>query len=152
VVISANDPRPYEHLNVPIIADRHADIGPLGGIEAVLTELAPRAESVLFLPCDLPNFSRQEILRLLQAYRAAPGRVVVAHTVEGDHPLCAVVPVTALPNVTAAVAAGSYGVGQLWRSLDAIPVKIDDATRLANVNTPEDVLRWRNSANRDHPG
>jgi molybdopterin-guanine dinucleotide biosynthesis protein A len=143
VVISANDASPYTALNLPIIADRHADIGPLGGIEAVLSNLAPRCDCVLLLPCDLPNITSQEILRLVRSYEETPGRMVVAHTAEGDHPLCAVVPVTVLPAVNAAIAAGAYGVGRLWRSLDALPVEMDDGSRMMNINTPEDLRMWK---------
>jgi molybdopterin-guanine dinucleotide biosynthesis protein A len=146
IVISANDGRRYEHLIRPIITDRHAEIGPLGGIEAVLMELAPRADCVLFLPCDLPNITAAEILSLLQSYAASPGRIVFAHTAEGEHPLCAVVPTTALPAVTAAIASGLLGVGRLWRSLDARPVEIEDDARLLNINTPQDLGTWRNSS------
>jgi molybdopterin-guanine dinucleotide biosynthesis protein A len=146
VVISANSPEPFVELNLPIIADRHADIGPLGGIEAVLSALAPLYDCVLLLPCDLPNVTRDEILTLVRSYEETPGRVVVAHSAEGDHPLCAVVPVSVLRAANAAVAAGEYGVGRLWRSLDARPVVIDDESRLLNINTPEDMQTWRGSA------
>ena len=78
VVISANDPSPYAEMNLPVIADRHADIGPMGGIEAVMACLASRCDCVLLLPCDLPNITSQEILRLVRSYEATPGRVVVA--------------------------------------------------------------------------
>ncbi len=143
VVISANDFVPYVELNPPAIADRHTGIGPLGGIEAVLAELALRCDCVLLLPCDLPNITAQEILRLVRSYEEAPGRVAVAHTTEDDHPLCAVVPVTVLGDVRAAIAAGSYGVGRLWRSLGARRVEIADDSRMINLNTPDDLRAWR---------
>jgi len=152
IVISANDARPYQVLNRPIIADRQAGIGPLGGIEAVLTELAPRVDCVLFLPCDLPNITAAEILRLVQTYEASPRVVAFAYSAQGDHPLCAVVPATALSAVTAAIASGKYGVGRLWRSLAARPVEIEDEARLLNINTPEDLRDWRNSSKHDHSG
>ncbi len=152
IVISANDGRPYETLNRPIIADLHAGIGPLGGIEAVLMECAPRVDCVLFLPCDLPNFTAAEILRLVQSYDASAELVAFARTTGGDHPLCAVVPLSVLPAVTAAVARGSYGVGRLWRSLDARPVEIEDDARLLNINTPQDLGRWWGSLDNDHSG
>ncbi len=152
IVISANDAPLYEFLKRPIIVDRHADIGPLGGIEAVLIELAPRVDSVLFLACDLPNITSAEILRLVQSYRANPQRIAVACTNEGDHPLCAVVPAKVLPAVTAAIAAGSYGVGRLWGSVGASPVQIDDDARLLNINTPEDLHSWRISSEHDQSG
>jgi molybdopterin-guanine dinucleotide biosynthesis protein A len=143
VVLSANDPRIYAEFNLSTIADRQADIGPLGGIEAVLTNLAPRFDCVLLLPCDLPNVTAEDILRLVRSYEAAPGRIAAARTADGDHPLCAVVPVTVLPAVQSAIAAGEYGVKRLWRSLDSRPVEIDDDSRMMNVNTPDDLLAWR---------
>jgi molybdopterin-guanine dinucleotide biosynthesis protein A len=149
VVISANDPSAYAEMKAPIVADRHADIGPLGGIEAVLSNLAPLCDCVLLLPCDLPNITADEILRLVRAFEESPGRVVFAHTAEGDHPLCAIVPATVLPSVSAAIAAGEYGVGRLWRSLDAIPVEIDDESRMLNLNSPDDVRLWRGPSQQD---
>ncbi len=157
VVISANDPQPYAGFGRPIIADVHGEIGPLGGIEAVLQHLAPRCDCLVLLPCDLPNITAQEILKLVRAQQTLPERIVVAGTAEadgtrrqpaglGEHPLCAVVPVRVLPQVSAAIAAGSYGVGRLWRSLDAVQVPIDDPARLLNINTPEDLRGWRGPA------
>jgi molybdopterin-guanine dinucleotide biosynthesis protein A len=143
VVISANEPHSYAELNLPIIADRHADIGPLGGIEAVLSNLSARCDCVLLFPCDLPNVTTNEILILLRSHKESAGRVIFAVTAEGDHPLCAVVPVTVLDNVKAAIAAGEYSVKRLWRSLGALPVEFDDSSRMMNLNTPDDVRRWQ---------
>jgi molybdopterin-guanine dinucleotide biosynthesis protein A len=145
IVISANDPEPYTIFARPIIADEHREIGPLGGIEAVLQHLAPGCDCVLLLPCDLPNITVQEILELLRVHQTAPDRVVVASTAQGEQPLCAVVPVNVLPAVSAAIASGSYGVGRLWRSLAAVKAPLDDSSRLLNINTPEDLREWRES-------
>jgi molybdopterin-guanine dinucleotide biosynthesis protein A len=147
VVISANDRRPYAELKLPIIADRHLDIGPLGGIEAVLSCLAPQCDCVLLLPCDLPNIAAEDILRLVSSYEiVGPGRIAFARTAMSDHPLCAIAPVTVLPAVQAAIADGEYGVIRLWRSLNARPVDFDDNSRMMNLNTPEDVRAWQGSS------
>jgi molybdenum cofactor guanylyltransferase len=146
VIVSANDPRPYQSLNRPIIADHHADIGPLGGIEAVLSHLAPSFDGVVLLACDLPNVTACEILRLAQAYKSMPGRVILARTGRGDQPLCAVAPVTVLADVQAAIASRSFGVRRLWQSLGAVPVDFDDEARFLNINTPEDLRNWRTSS------
>ena len=157
VVISANDPQPYTVFGRPIVGDVHREIGPLGGIEAVLQYLAARCDGVVLLPCDLPNITAQEILKLLHVHQTQPDRIVVAGTLEADgirsmpatlceHPLCAVVPVKVLPQISAAIAAAVYGVGRLWRSLDAVTVEIDDSAQLMNINTPEDLCGWRKSA------
>ena len=140
----ANDPRPYAAFGKPIIGDLRHGKGPLGGIEAALSHLAPRYDCVLFMPCDLPNFSVREMMALEAAHRLAPNRITVAETeAVGQHPLCAVVPVRFLREVEKALEAGDYGVGQLWRTLGTNPVRIDDPSRLLNVNTPEDLAKAR---------
>lgn len=143
VVISANDPQPYASYGLPIIADVHREIGPLGGIEAVLQHLDSRFDRVVLLPCDLPAITVQEILKLLQVQKERPDRIVAAAASDGEHPLCAVVPLAVLPKVSAAIASGAYGVGRLWKSLGCLTVQFDDASRLLNINTPDDLRRWR---------
>jgi molybdopterin-guanine dinucleotide biosynthesis protein A len=51
-----------------------------------------------------------------------------------------------LPAVSAAVEAGHYGVGRLWRQLGAVAVCSDNSLSLLNVNTSEDLRRWRHAA------
>jgi molybdopterin-guanine dinucleotide biosynthesis protein A len=143
VILSANDPQPYARFATPLVADLHARAGPLGGIEASLHRLASRSESVVFLPCDLPNLSAVEVIALVCAHESMPDRIVLAETAEKEHPLCAVVPVGVLPAVSSAIRAGRYGVGRLWHDLAAVTVRFDDCTSLLNINTPEDLRHWR---------
>jgi molybdopterin-guanine dinucleotide biosynthesis protein A len=148
VIVAANDAAAYAIFEKPIVADIHPGIGPLGGIEAALGHLASRCDAVVLLPCDLPNITACEILKLVHDHQAVPDRVVLAGSPEGRHPLCAVVPVGVLPRVVEAITAGQYEVGRLWRSLGARVVQIDDSRRLVNINTPEDLQQWRRSPNR----
>ena len=60
VILSANDLQHYARFGKPLVADLHPGSGPLGGIEASLDYLAKCCESVIFLPCDLPNISAVE--------------------------------------------------------------------------------------------
>jgi molybdopterin-guanine dinucleotide biosynthesis protein A len=143
VILSANDPQPYARFGRPVVADLHPGAGPLGGIEASLQDLAGRCESVLFLPCDLPNLTAVEMSALVRAHQSMPDRIVQAGTAENEHPLCAVIPVGVLPAVSSAIRAGHYGVGRLWRELAAVTVGFDDSPRLMNINTPADLHRWR---------
>lgn len=142
-ILSTNDPQPYARFGRTTVPDLNPGAGPLGGIEASLVHLANRCESVLFLPCDLPNLSAVEMMSLLRAHRLTPDRVVMAGTAENEHPLCTVVPVGALPKVSSAIHAGDYGVGRLWRELAAATVRIDDSMSLMNINTIEDLHRWQ---------
>ena len=143
VILSANDPQHYARFGKPLVADLHPGAGPLGGIEASLDYLGKCSDSVIFLPCDLPNISAIEIISLLQAHQSMPDRVVFVGTAESEHPLCAVVPVGELPAVSSAIHAGHYGVGRLWHELAAITVRVEDSASLLNINTPDDLHRWR---------
>ena len=143
VILSANDPQHYARFGKPLVADLHAGSGPLGGIEASLDYLAKCCESVIFLPCDLPNLSAVEITALIRVHQSTPDRIVLAETLENEHPLCAVVPVGKLSAVSAAIRAGHYGVGRLWHELAATTVRMDNPASFLNINTPEDLHRWR---------
>jgi len=144
VVIVANTPEPYERFGRKVVPDLRPGNGPLGGIETALMHYGDSRDAVLFCPCDLPGLTRREISRLLAAYRAKPGGVVVAETDDFFwHPLCSVVHNDLLPRVTEALDRGVRSVHELWRQLGAVPVHFDDETPFFNVNTPEDLARWR---------
>jgi molybdopterin-guanine dinucleotide biosynthesis protein A len=144
VVLSVNHHAgAYASLGRPMVSDEHRDCGPLGGIEAVLGHFNGRCDSVFFVPCDMPCFGAPEMARLLDAHRREPGRIATAATAEGEHPLCAVVPVAVRPTVALAIQSGEYGVGRLWRALGAAIVLFDDSEDFLNINTPGDLDRWR---------
>ena len=143
VILSTNDPQPYVRLGRTTVSDLNPGAGPLGGIEASLDHLANRCDSVVFLPCDLPNLTATEIVALIRPHQSLPDRIVMAQTAENEHPLCAVVPVGKLPAVSSAIRAGHYGVGRLWHELAAVTVRIDNPGRLLNINTSADLHRWR---------
>ena len=144
VVISANDPEPYRRFGVKVVPDLRPDVGPLAGIEAALTHYAGRCEAVLFCPCDLPGIRRREFSTLISAYEGSPSGVVVAET--GDffwQPLCSIVHNGLLPKITDAIDGNVRGVRELWDDLGAVPVHFEDETAFFNVNTPDDLVRWR---------
>ena len=72
VILSTNDPQHYARFGKPLIADLHTGVGPLGGIEASLEYLAQCCESVIFLPCDLPNISAIEIIASFEPTSPCP--------------------------------------------------------------------------------
>jgi molybdopterin-guanine dinucleotide biosynthesis protein A len=148
VILSANEPQPYARFGRTTVSDLNPGTGPLSGIEASLVHLSPRCESVFFVPCDLPNLSAVEMTLLLRAHQAMPDRVVMAATEENEHPLCAVVPVAGLRAVSAAIRAGHYGVVRLWHDLAAVTVSMENSMSLLNVNTFEDLRRWRQAVGR----
>ncbi len=63
VMLVAPDAAPYRKLGVPCDTDRHAGIGPLGGLETALLGIE-RDALLLLLACDMP-FVSPEALSLL---------------------------------------------------------------------------------------
>jgi molybdopterin-guanine dinucleotide biosynthesis protein A len=125
--------------NLPVLHDAPGDAqGALAGVRAGLAwaeQLGARALAVS--PCDAPLLPDDLFERLI---RAAGVGAAVAETADGRQPLCSVWPVTALPTVTAALAAGAHP--PTWRVLDglgAARVAFGDAAAFANINTRADL-------------
>jgi len=125
--------------DLPVLHDAPGDAeGALAGVRAGLAwavELGARALAVS--PCDAPLLPDDLFEPLILA--AGEG-AAVAETADGRQPLCSVWPVTALPAVAAALAAGAHP--PTWRVLDdlgAARVVFEDAAAFANVNTRTDL-------------
>jgi molybdopterin-guanine dinucleotide biosynthesis protein A len=146
-VISANEPDLYDSFGRPVIADMRPLQGPLGGIEATLSYYATqiRLRGVLFLPCDLPDISATEIVRLRDAFCESDSRVVVAETDGRRHHLCAVVRPDILADVRRALDENRRDVKRLWRELGAVGVTFSDDRPFFNVNSPADYQQWQSS-------
>jgi molybdopterin-guanine dinucleotide biosynthesis protein A len=143
IIILANEPGPYERFGLPIVPDIRPGIGPLGGIEAGLAHFAGRYDAVLFLPCDLPGITASEISALLSSFEAGAS-VVFAETGHFfEQPLCAVVHNDLLGTISRLINEGWRKVSDVWRELGAAQVRFDDPTPFFNVNTPEDMVKWR---------
>jgi len=77
---------PPKGLPLTVLADRRAERGPLGGLDAALA--AAGEDDVLLLACDLPNVTRPMLAHLIR--RRGSADAVVPRTEHGYHPLCAV--------------------------------------------------------------
>jgi molybdopterin-guanine dinucleotide biosynthesis protein A len=144
VVLAGGSARAYRRCGLAILPDARRDAGPLAGIEAALDHYAGRCNAVLFMPCDLPGIGAEEIRRLLDAYRrfGPPGVFAVTGRFF-PHPLCIIVHTGALPRVREALEAGRLKPRDLWRRLGVRVVRFPDPAPFCNVNTPEEMRRWR---------
>ena len=144
------------------VPDRRPQLGPLAGIEAALAYYAglgneqaveppggeltvePRYDATVLLACDMPGITASEISTLIDAFRQARAAIVVAEMPDFSwQPLCSVVHNGILADVRAALGAGQLGVQRLWRRLGAVGVPFADDRPFFNVNTPQDMARWR---------
>ena len=112
--------------------------GPLAGVRAgLLWAQGLAAQALAVSPCDAPLLPDDLFTRLIAA--AGEG-AAMAETSDGRQPLCAVWPVSALPEVAAALAHGAHP--PTWRELESLtaqPVRFEDAAAFANLNTRADL-------------
>ncbi len=138
------EPERYGGLGLPVVPDRFPGQGPLAGIEAALGATA--ADWNLVVACDMPSLDTGILEALFAAAAAGPGADGAAPAY-GDgrvEPLCAVLHTRCHAAILAALEAGVRRVTEALARLELryIPVATDRS--FANLNTPEDLERFRN--------
>ena len=118
------------------IADLRPAMGPLGGMEAVLSSM--EAGAAVFLPCDMPFITVRTVRRLIREYRRRPGLPSVI-AVPWMEPLLAVVPVSFTERIINALDVGHLKVGRFWMDCGFNPVKAPGGNELHDVDHPWEV-------------
>lgn len=147
-IIVANDPLVYTNYGVKVIPDLWRDLGPIAGVVTALDYyyfLSPDTDALLITPCDLPNFSAHEIMRLISAYyRASSPTIVYAATAYDEpHPLCAIINTNLLLQLRDATMRGERKIMMIWQQFAAKTVFFDaaaDKIKFSNVNNFYDQL------------
>ena len=118
-----------------VIQDRVVDIGPLGGIEALVA--ACRTPWLLTVPVDVVNVDDS----LVRTLCAAAGTVGAwAEGDDGPQPLIALWRSDALRTACAdAIASGRYAIHALQTQMGMTKVRFD-GIRFGNLNTPDDLV------------
>ncbi len=124
---------------LPVLHDQEGDaLGPLAGVKVGL-QWAHRlgSHALAVSPCDAPRLPEDLFPRLIEA---AGDGAAMAETADGNQPLCAVWPVSALPEVTEALAAGRHPpTWRLLEQLGARRVRFSAPELFANINTVADL-------------
>jgi molybdopterin-guanine dinucleotide biosynthesis protein A len=123
------------------VADRHADAGPLAGIEASL--LAMRGEHAFVIACDTPRASARLAALLLE--RSAGADAAVPRVAGRVQPTCAVYARTAAPKLGAYLDAGERRATEALDQLEVAYIDERDLTaagvslsELDDLDTPAD--------------
>jgi molybdenum cofactor guanylyltransferase len=124
---------------LPVLHDQEGDpLGPLAGVKVGLQwARGLGAHALAVSPCDAPRLPEDLFPRLIEA---AGDGAAMAETADGHQPLCAVWPVSALPQVAEALSGGHHP--PTWRLLEQVGaqrVRFSAAECFANVNTVEDL-------------
>jgi molybdopterin-guanine dinucleotide biosynthesis protein A len=131
------DPQKYGHLGYPVIPDRTAGAGPLGGMETALSYTA--ADWNLILACDMPAISAGFLRALLDAAEGCGGDALLPAGPSGrPEPLCAAYHRRAAPTLRRALDRGVRKITDALAGLDAVPWAVVDPVCFANLNTPEE--------------
>ncbi len=144
ILIVGGDPSHGQAAGVPIVADRVAGAGALGGLYTALVE-AP-TEQVLVIACDMPFLTAPFLSHL--AALGAKADVVVPSDADGLHPLCASYARRVAGRLRARIEAGALRIIDALDDLEVRHLGADelapfnqDGRLLLNVNTPEDYQR-----------
>lgn len=133
-VTIVGDPRELGHLGLPVIEDRLAARGPIGGIHAALS--ATSTDWNLIAGCDMPGITVGILTDLLDRAERTSAVCVAAATGAGElEPLCAVYHRRCLADLDGAIRDNRLKMKDLLRELGAEPMLVPAAT-VANVNTP----------------
>lgn len=126
-------------LGLPTLYDQAGDaLGPLAGVKVGLVWAQAQGARLLAVsPCDAPLLPDELYVRLLEH---AVGGPAMAETRDGRQPLCAIWPVTSLPDVQEALRAGAHPpTWQMLERIGACKVFFDRPEAFANINTREDL-------------
>lgn len=134
----------YAALGLPQLNDDPVDIGPIGGLRALLLRArADGSELALALACDLPFLDEAVISALISPFSG----VTRVPFVEGRwQPLAAAyAPAAALNAVDRSLALGKHALmqvlDQLGASLERVELEPERAHALRDWDTPEDLQR-----------
>lgn len=137
ILLSANDPALESDL--PRVADRWPDSGPLAGLHAALCRT--RKSALLCLPCDLPNLSPAVPMLLLQAMPEEVDVLICRDSTGRLHPLCGIYRTAVLPVLEDCLRRGEHRVMAFvtrlpYACVDTGGIVPDEV--FFNMNTPED--------------
>ncbi len=142
-LLVTNTPQLYEFLHWPMTPDLSPGGGPLSGIEAALSRAA--TPYLFVAACDMPHLDRALITHLCTL---APGYdAVIPMTARGLEPLHGVYARTALPTISAALAAGTRKLQDVLATLkvravgeaEMLAVSTTALQSFSNINTVNDL-------------
>jgi molybdopterin-guanine dinucleotide biosynthesis protein A len=139
-LLVADDPAPWGFAGLPVVPDRPAGAGPLGGLAGALA--AARHGLVFLMACDMPEIDWD----LVEGLMALPDGAdcAVPRAANGYlEPLFAVYRRRLLPELDRALAGGLRKVQGLYELAATCFVPYDRPGGIRNINTPEEYAAWR---------
>ncbi|MGL4848700.1 MAG: molybdenum cofactor guanylyltransferase [Clostridium sp.] len=135
ILVSCNDEKIKEKIQgYKIIEDKIKNIGPIGGLYSVLSEVDD--EKVLVVSCDMP-FLKKEILNKLGSIDFKEECLIP--TVNGKiEPFCGVYKKEILGKIKKSIEEEKYGLIRFIKGLNVKFIEINDENNFININTVEE--------------
>jgi molybdopterin-guanine dinucleotide biosynthesis protein A len=144
ILMVGGNPSHGHAAGVPVVADRIAGAGALGGLYTALVE-AP-TDQVVVIACDMPFLTAPFLSRLAEL--GANAEAVVPRDANGLHPLCASYTRAVADRLRRRIEVGALRVVEALGDLQVRDLGPDelqpfdqDGRLLLNVNTPDDYQR-----------
>lgn len=136
IIISSNANH-YDYLGFKIVKDNHADIGPIGGLEACLS--ASETDKNLFVTCDSPTIKKEYISSLVSS--SDDNYITYLINKNAIYPLNAIYNKSVLPIIKNQISNNKLRIKDLLNLTSTKKIEIGEP--LINFNTPEDLkLLW----------
>jgi molybdopterin-guanine dinucleotide biosynthesis protein A len=136
VLVSANDAAKYAFLELPVIADRELDQGPMMAVASTLERA--RHDTVLFSPCDVPRLPATLVARMFREARVG-GDIIVPRDAHGRYEsLFAIYRRSVFPELLRALHDGERRIVRIYDRCDTRVVPIEPGEELLNINTAAD--------------
>lgn len=143
-VIVVGKPSVHGPLGLPVIEDRIAGFGPLGGIVSALGHAS--TGWILVAACDMPWLTTEPLRQLLAAAGRTRAMAVLPRTPDGRlQPLCAAYAKAGHGPLATALLAGTLKVTDALRNLDWETLDVPSNRPFANINRRADLAEARAS-------
>ncbi|MBN1944414.1 MAG: molybdenum cofactor guanylyltransferase [Bradymonadales bacterium] len=148
-IVGANDPGKYDFLQLEVVPDQKAGQGPLMGILSCVQRAA--YEICFVTACDIPQLDPRYVLHLVS--QAEGCDIVMPRFGNGRvEPLLAVYRKTVVPVARSILERGGRRIVELFDHLTVRFVSGEDMGWYRNLNTEEEVQRWREGRKPEGPG
>lgn len=135
VIISTNNVD-YQKFELPIITDNYKDLGPMGGLQAVLSQID--TEYAMIISCDMPCVTRGTIEKLISLLQ---GQQIVVPIVNGFYePLCAIYAKNLLSEIEYRIEQHNLKMQGFISETEPKMVVNFNSDEFKNINTTDDLI------------
>lgn len=129
--------------SLSVLEDRHFGIGPMGGLDSLLT--ARPSDSCILLACDMPYLDGRLMRRLVEAEGGFEAVICTTPLAAGNatkwHPCCGLYLPPVRARIQEAIRNKRFGLTRLLDRMCVAPIALvgDEVRWVENWNTPDEV-------------